>query len=463
MKFPDQIVKKDDDMNANERLAHWASSVSTVHTPLAIERAENAVIDTIACMLIGSQHPVTERILAAVAQWGNGNSTIIGCPHKTAAPWAALVNGTSAHAIDFDDYNETPSFTHPSSVILPALLAIAEEQDKSGADVLDAFIVGVEVIMRIGEAVNPSHYKLGWHATSTIGALGAAVSSARLIGLDSNAISSALSIATSHASGYNSQFGTMAKPLHAGFAAHTGVLAAQFAAMDISASTTTLDGKWSFLSLLSTKEVQDFDNALEKLGRKLAIEEYGLTIKPYPCCSAIHRAIDGILDLRTEYNLSPADVAAITVRIPAAYADILPFVFPESDTEARFSMTYCVAVALFSGDLLPVDFTMKAIKRSEIRALISLITMKRHSGTTQNQDIQKPDIVTIELKTGRILERIVDKPLGSIDRPFDKTELQAKFTHCAQDILGQERCSKLISLLQNLGTLERLSELMSLL
>jgi 2-methylcitrate dehydratase PrpD len=98
-------------MNANERLTHWASSVSSEHTSLAIERAENAVIDTIACMLIGSQHPVTERILAAVAQWGNGNSTIIVCQHKTAAPW---VNRTSAHAIDFDDYNETPSFTTPA-------------------------------------------------------------------------------------------------------------------------------------------------------------------------------------------------------------------------------------------------------------------------------------------------------------------------------------------------------------
>jgi len=346
---------------------------------------------------------------------------------------------------------------------LPALLAIAEEQDKSGAEVLDAFIVGVEVIMRIGEAVNPSHYKLGWHATSTIGALGAAVCSARLMGLDAKAISNALSIATSQAAGYNSQFGTMTKPLHAGFAAHTGVLAAQFAAMDISASTTTLDGKWSFLSLLSTKEAQDFDNALEKLGRILAIDEYGLTIKPYPCCSSIHRAIDGLLELRKTYNLSAADVDTITVTIPATYVDILPFVFPKNDAEARFSMTYCVAVALFSGDLQPVNFTIEAIKRPEIQKLIPLITMKKHADNTQNQDIQMPDIVTIELKNGRILEQTVDQPVGSIDRPISRTALLNKFTRCAQDILDQEQCSEVKRLLLNFGTLEGLNELMTLL
>lgn len=450
-------------MNANERLAHWAATVSAKHTPLAIERATNAIIDTIACMLIGYHQPASQSAVATVAQWGRGGSTIIGYPHQLPAPWAALVNGTSAHAIDFDDYNEVPSFTHPSAVLLPALLAIAEEQGKSGLEVLDAFIVGMEIIMRVGEAVNTPHYHLGWHATATIGALGVAVGSARLLGLKADLMSSALSIATSHATGYNSQFGTMTKPLHVGFAAHSGVLAAQLAAAGVTASTTTLDGKWSFLSLLSTTEAQGFDTPLAKLGQILAIDEYGLTIKRYPCCSAMHRVIDGVLELRTTHNLSSSDVAAITVRVQSNYVDILPFVFPQSDAEARFSMTYCVAVALLTGDLQLDDFTMKAIERPEIHALIPLITMERHAITTQNHTLLVPDIVKIELKDGCIFEQQVNEAIGMPNCPLSRTELFTKFTRCAQGILREERADIVKSLLQRFGTLENLTELMSLL
>jgi len=450
-------------MNTNERLAHWATTVSAEHTPLAFERATKAVIDTIACMLIGYHQPASQSALATVAQWGRGSSSIIGYPHQLPAPWVALVNGTLAHAIDFDDYNEYPSFTHPSAVLLSALLALAEEQGKSGLEVLDAFIVGVEIIMRVGEAVNPPHYHLGWHATATIGALGAAVASARLLGLKEDLISSALSIATSHAAGYNSQFGTMTKPLHVGFAAHAGVLAAQLAAHNMTASITTLDGKWSFLSLLSTTEAQGFDIPLAKLGQILAIDEYGLTIKRYPCCSAMHRVIDGVLELRTTHNLSSSDVAAITVRIQSNYVDILPFVFPQSDAEARFSMTYCVATALLTGDLQPSDFTMKAIERPEIRALSSLITMERYAITTQNHVLPVPDTVKITLKDGRILEQQVNEVIGTPNCPLSRAELFTKFTRCAQGILSEERTDNVKNLLQHFERLENLTELMRLL
>lgn len=255
-------------MNANEQLAHWAATVSNKHTPLAIERATNAIIDTIGCMLVGIREPVSQKALNAVTQWGYGQATIIGSPYQLPAPWAALVNGTSAHAIDFDDYNEIPSFSHPSAVLLPALLALAEEHNKSGAEVLDAFIVGLEIIMRVGEAVNLSHYNLGWHATSTLGVLGVAVGTARILGLNAKGISAALSIATSHAAGYNSQFGTMTKPLHVGFAAHAGILATQLAIQDVTASTATLDGKWSFLSLLANRKLQDLKYHLQNWGTR---------------------------------------------------------------------------------------------------------------------------------------------------------------------------------------------------
>lgn len=451
-------------MNANERLAYWAATVSGEHTSTALERATNAVIDTIACMLIGFHDPASRRAFEAVAEWGGGCSSVIGYPHQQLpAPWAALVNGTSAHALDFDDYNEVPSFAHPSAVLFPALLAIAEEKGKSGSEVLDAFIVGVEALMRIGEAVNIPHYSLGWHATATIGTLAAAVSSARLLGLKADAISAALSIATSHAAGYTSQFGTMTKPLHCGFAAQAGVLAAQLAAQNITASTSTLDGKWSFSGLLSTEEAQGFDAPLAKLGQILAIDEYGLSIKRYPCCSAMHCLIDAVLEQRAGYKLIPSEVEAVTVRLRSTYVDILPFVFPKNDAEARFSLTYCLATALVTGDLQPDDFSRAAVERSEIRALIPLITIEKHAFNAERGPKAPSDILIIKLKNGQIIEKVADRAVGMPDCPLSRSELMKKFSRCAWPVLGDEQCRQVQSLLQNFEGLQDITELMKLL
>lgn len=447
-------------ITANESLAHWVATVSPNHTPLSFERAKNAIIDTLGCMVIGHHHPAAQYSLTAVSQWGRGTSTVVGFPEQLPAPWAALVNGTAAHVLDLDDYNEFPSFSHPSAVLLPALLALGEAQHKSGADVLDAFIVGLEVLMRIGEAVNVQHYQLGWHASATVGVLGAAAGCARLLGLDVDGVSVALSIASSCTAGYNSQFGTMTKPLHIGLAAHSGVLAAQLATTGITASTTTLDGKWSFLTLLSTKDAQGFEEPLSKLGQVLAIDEYGLSIKRYPCCSATHRAIDGVIALRKIHRLSPADIASITVRTRGNYADILPFVFPNNSSEAQFSMPYCIAVALLTDNIVCEDFTPAAIKRREVCGLIPLITLEKHTATQENGDSPMADIVTIRLKDGRTLEKSVDEASGMPNCPLSETELMDKFTRCTQGVLDEQQCQSVQYQLKQLETLDSLDELM---
>ena len=142
--------------------------------------------------------------------------------------------------MDFDDY-DLASVSHPSAVLVPALIALGEERCASGSEILDAYIVGLEVIARVGMAVNMSHYALGWHATATIGAIGAAAACARIMNLNAEEIANAISLATSMASGYKSQFGTMAKPVHAGLAAKSGVIAAAMGAAGITASSDTLD------------------------------------------------------------------------------------------------------------------------------------------------------------------------------------------------------------------------------
>lgn len=447
-------------ITANEFLAHWVSTVAPEHTPLSLERAKNAMIDTMGCMVIGHHHPATQCSLTAVSQWGTGKSTVIGLLKQLPSPWAALVNGTAAHALDLDDYNEFPSFSHPSAVLLPALLALGEEQHKSGAEVLDAFIVGLEVLMRVGEAVNGQHYNLGWHASATIGVFGAAAGCARLLGLDPNAVSVALSIASSCAAGYSSQFGTMTKPLHIGLASRSGVLAAQLAKTGMTASANTLDGKWSFLSLLSTPEAQGFDAPLGKLGKPLAIHEYGLSIKRYPCCSATHRAIDGVIALRTLHCLSPTDVVSITVRIRSNYIDLLPFTFPRNSSEAQFSMPYCIALALVTGNVSHEDFTPEALQRPDVCDVIPSVILEQHTTVKTDNDSEIPDMVTIKLKDGRSFDKSVDEASGMPNCPLSEAELWEKFTRCTQGVLGEQQRQLLQDLLKQFEKLDSLDKLM---
>jgi 2-methylcitrate dehydratase PrpD len=179
----------------------------------ALESAHRQYIDVIAVTLPGAVEPVTRRVLETVRDWGSGPSTVIGHDCSLAAPWAALVNGTAAHALDFDD-NFDPAKAHATAVLAPTILALAEQEGASGRACLDAYIAGLQILGRVGQGVNPAHRNRGWHATATVGAIGAAAACARLMRLDAERSAFALSIATSMAAGFMSQFGTMTKPLH---------------------------------------------------------------------------------------------------------------------------------------------------------------------------------------------------------------------------------------------------------
>jgi 2-methylcitrate dehydratase PrpD len=283
-------------------------------------------------MLAGAGEPASAGVRRAVARLGDGPCTVVGSDRRAPAPWAAMANGTAAHALDFDDY-EDPGATHPSAVLVPALLALGEERQAPGGDLLDAYIAGLEIIVRLGAAVNLSHYHRGWHATGTLGAIGAAAAAARLLKLNVRDVGYAIGLAASMASGFKSQFGTMAKPLHAGLAAKAGVLAASLAAEGMTASAEVFDGEWSILRLMAGPEAEGFAGALRDLGDPLAIESYGLVIKPYPCCGYIHGTLDGILDLRRAEGLSAPDIAGIIAQIPARNAEILMYPRPETTAQ----------------------------------------------------------------------------------------------------------------------------------
>ena len=234
---------------ATLRLSAWCSETSRQWSRAALDGARRAFVDTIAVMLAGQDEACTAGVRRAVALWGEGSCHVFGGT-SLPAPWAALVNGTAAHALDYDDVLD-PAMSHPSAALVPAILALAENRGASGIDCLDAYLVGFEVQARLGEAMNLVHYKRGWHTTLSLGSMSVAAACARLMQLDTKQTAMAISLATSMAGGSKRQFGSMAKPLHAGLAAKNGLVAAQLAASGVTGVDEPLEERWGYIDLMA--------------------------------------------------------------------------------------------------------------------------------------------------------------------------------------------------------------------
>jgi 2-methylcitrate dehydratase PrpD len=447
-------------MTVTNRLAEWAAHTPGDWSEVALARAEHAIEDVVACLVAGAGDESTSRVRRAIASWGEGPSTIVGQRAAAPAPWAALANGTAAHALDYDDIF-LPGVTHATAVLFPALLALAEQVDASGEALLDAYIVGLEAQAVVGRGVNRSHYDLGWHATATIGCIGAAAACARLLGLDAARMAYAISLAVSMASGAKVQFGTMAKPFHAGLAAQHAVTAATLAQAGLEGRDTALEGELGFLALYGGPNPPGWELALSRLGKTLAIEELGIVHKLYPCCGSNHLVLDGVLALRRQHGFKADDVAAVNAVIGVGNRRNLMYDDPQNEMQARFSLQYCVAVALLNGRLKLADFTPQAVARPAVRRLLTLTSIRTHdpaqeSGSWENR---LPHSVEIVLKDGREFSITCQHPRGSIHHPFDEADRVQKFRDCCEASLAPESCEALREDLVKLRKLDSLRTL----
>ena len=422
---------------ATRRLGRWVAEAPRAWSGEAERRAAGAFVDTAACMLAGADDAAPRAAHAGVARWGAGDATVAGSPHRLAAPWAALVNGTAAHALDYDDILEI-SNAHVSAALVPALLALGQERGAGGKSCVDAFIVGVEVMARLGEAVNMTHYFKGWHTTSTLGAPAAAAACARLLGLDATRTTAALSLATSLASGAKRQFGTMAKPLHAGLAAKNGIVAAALAESGVTAAEDAYEGERGFVDLLAGVPRERLEAAIADFDAPPAIERYGLWQKVYPCCGSVHRPLDALLDMRGEGGLGPRAVAEIDALLPEIAVQNLPYAAPADAMQARFSLPYLLASALVDGRLALDAFTGEALARGDVRALLRKVRMRpdpAQPGDVNVDEVPLSATVTVRLAGGAERSRTVRDPRGHPARPLGLTELHAKFVDCASRAL----------------------------
>ena len=430
--------------------------------PEAIHTAKGCILDYLGVSLLGSIQPIAkilESYLKVVG--GTPQSTIIGSGSKTSSVQAAFVNGTLGHAIDYDD-NALIAQAHPTVTIFPAVLALGEATGAKGQDILLSYILGYETFSKMGMALNPSHWYRGFHSTGTFGTYGAVASASKVLGLDSEQMTNAFGIAGSSASGLKQNFGTMTKPYHAGHAAEGGVKAALLSKNGFTAAKDVLEGRLGFARV--TAEKQDL-TVFSKLGTPWGIVYSGEVdtspfIKPFPSCGATHAAMEALFSLIREYDIKPDEVEWVNAGMNLGGVESLPYLEPMDSLQGKFSMQFCLAVALLERRAGLPQFTDVKVRDPKTRELMKRIVLSVDPDLSKSLPLELCDhtaTVRMRMKNGREY-----KQTASL-RHLPWEEITSKFEECVSSILAKEDAKKIIDLTANLERLKDLSPLMELL
>jgi 2-methylcitrate dehydratase PrpD len=436
-------------MNATARLAEFVVKTSLRECPdAAVAQVRRAALDTLGVMLAGAAEPVAASVRAvARAEGGTPLCTVIGTSLRAAPTWAALANGTAAHAHDFDDTNFA-LLGHPSAPLLAAALACAEAEPADGAAVALAYLIGFEVSIALGVALNPDHYTRGWHATSSIGTLGCAAAAASILGLDAGQTRHALGIAASLASGLKENFGSMTKPFHAGHAARNGVFAAMVAREGLTASDAALDGRQGYAAAFSQTTLAP--DAFDALGQRWQVLASGIAVKPYPSCALTHSAIDALLELRARHGLGADQVAEVEVGVNHVVPDVLRHTAPTNGLERKFSMQFCAAAALATGRVDLGSFDDGPVADASTRGLMDRVRMVVDATLPDRLERHAWSRVTVRLRDGRSLASPPRGASGHPDQPLTDAHLRDKFLACATPVLGADEAEGVAAQLAHL-------------
>lgn len=425
---------------ATETIASFISRTSLAALPPdAPEKAAKAIADTFAVMLAGAGSEVAEPLLRyAGAGHERGPIPLLGTGLTASPETAALVNGTFAHALDYDDVLAMMP-AHPSAVILAAVLAGLNGERVSGQTFIETYVLGIEIGARIGLGMTQGHYHRGFHATGTLALFSAMAALAKLHRLDVAATRQAFGIAASMSSGLRRNFGTMTKPLHTGIAARSALTALRLAQSGFTAAPDILEAPTGFFSTYGVEE-SDPDAAVRDLGRPFVISDPGLALKKFPCCYATHRAMDGLLALRAKLGFDAAAVESIVCKMPPGGMRVLTYPRPTTGLEGKFSLPYTLAAGALDGKFGLDSFTDAAVRRPEIERLYARIeTAEDPSSRGDDPEFEKRSSgsrgfvqVEVKLRDGRSDRIRVDKAPGSPSRDLTWDELRGKFMDCAR-------------------------------
>jgi len=396
-------------------------------------------------------------------------ATVIGTALKVPPRFAAFANGIAIHADDYDDTQLAVAkdrvyglLTHPTAPALPAVLALAERDRRSGLDLLAAYQIAVEVETKLAEAINPRHYADGFHSTATFGVVGAAAGSARLLGLDAVQTAQALSLGASQAAGLRENFGTMTKPFHPGRSAESGVMAAELIRLGWSAAPDALEAKRGFFNAAGGG--YDPRAIHGKLGKPWTFAMPGVSIKPHPSGSLTHPGMGVMLDLVLKHDIRPAQVAKVSVGTNRHMPNTLIHRRPKNELQAKFSMEFCMAILLLERKAGLAEFTDAVVKRADVQRSIGLVDFGVHPQAEAAGYEKMTTIIDIKLKDGRTISGRADFGKGSPANPMSDEEVANKFIECATwGGLPKTAAGKVIDLVFNLEKVRSTRELTRLL
>lgn len=418
-----------------------------------VRLAKRCVLDGLAVILAGSQQQCTQIVRDFSLNNGRvAESTAFGIEAvKLPAMFAALVNATAGHAMDWDDtqLSTTPDrifglLTHPTIPPLTASFAVAETRDAvSGKEFMTAFLTGFEVECKIAEAIFPEHYVKGFHTSATVGTFGAATAAAKLLELNADRLRHMLGITASMASGIRANFGTMTKPLHVGRAAQNGVSAALLAHAGFEADPNALDGPWGFFQVFGRGF--DAERIAGKLGNPHTIVEPGVSIKPYPCGCLTHPSMDAMRTVVLENDLKPADIEQVVLYAGNNILNPIRYTSAEDELQAKFCMPFLLAAIVISRKAGFQEFTPQFVCSSEVQALMQRIRMEFDPAIEAKGYDKMRSRVEVMLTNGQKLVREADERYrGGPDNPLSDDELVEKFADCTQSILDQAVREELI-------------------
>ncbi len=439
-------------MSLTKSLGQFVANLSPNRLPEEAARvARMGFIDSIGTMIAGRNED-SVRIMTATLAPGEGLATLTFGDRKAPAPEAAWINGTAAHALDYDD---VALRGHPSTVLVPAILAEAEHLGASGADMITAYVAGYEIWAELFRRDTGLLHQKGWHPTGLYGAVAAAAACAKLRKLDPEKSAIAIALGASQSAGLMSNFGTMTKPFHAGKAAHAGVMAARLADAGFTANTDALEHPQGFLHAISPTGTEDRTSE-SKAGGDWAILLQGLGIKKYPTCYCTHRAIDCMLDLVNNSPIRADTVDKITVNISDYFSTVLRNHQPDTGLAAKFSIEFCMASGIIAQRVGLRELTDEFVQRPDIQALMKKVEIV----TTSTYDPELPgaaphDQVTVRLAGGQTLEgEPVARATGHPSRPLTDQQLYDKFADCldaGDSLISADVLFKRLSAIQSIN------------
>ncbi|KIX97742.1 uncharacterized protein Z520_06520 [Fonsecaea multimorphosa CBS 102226] len=431
---------------ATLRLAAWTTSLQLSDLPASVTQAAvRSFYNWTGCALGGSHHPTTTTALTALAPFfGKPTSTILGHAHtgavdsgKADASHAALINGIASHVHDYDD-THLETIIHPTGPVASALLAQAEALGKpvGGDEFVLALVAGIEAECKVGLAVWPKHYDIGWHITSTTGSIGAAVAVGKLLNLTTEQMAHAIGIAATQVTGLREMFGSDTKSFHVGRSAQNGLMAAVLASKGYTSSTQALEAKRGWVNVVSASN--QLDDVMATLGT--VWETAKNSFKPFPCGIVVHPIIDACIQLHRDMaqrGLAATQITSVKCRVHPLVLELTGKKTPQDGLQAKFSVYHGGAVGLVLGKAGPAQYEDKVVTSTEIVSVRDRIDATADAGLGADE----AEIV-VELDNGTTLTKHVKHAIGSLEVPMTEAQLQDKFIDQVTPVLGAEGAKK---------------------